>query len=55
LLTGRNLNDLELEIKNRDNDIMRQAMAQQQLKERFHQIKNKDVTDIVREAHANVE
>ena len=27
LLTGKNLNDLELELKNRDNEVVMQAMA----------------------------
>lgn len=49
-LTGKSVNDLELEMKNRGNQIMMQAMAQQQLKSNFQQLKNKGVEDIVKEA-----
>ncbi|CDW88353.1 tubulin-tyrosine ligase family protein [Stylonychia lemnae] len=50
-LTGKSVNELELEMKNRGNEIMMQAMAQQQLKSNFQLLKQKDVNDIVKEAN----
>ncbi len=35
-LTGRSVNDLELEFKNKSNDLMMQALTQAQLKEKFN-------------------
>ena len=39
MLTAKNLNDIELEIKNRDKEVMMQAMAHQKLKERYKKLK----------------
>eukprot|EP00347_Sterkiella_histriomuscorum_P010309 403376796 len=49
-LAGKSINELELEMKNRGNEIMMQAMAQQQLKNNFQQLKQKDVNDRVKQA-----
>ncbi len=46
-LTGKNLNEIELEIRNRDNELMRKALNQVQLKERYMKLKNMDEQDIV--------
>ena len=50
MLSGKSINDLELEFKNKSSDIMVQAMTQAQMKDRFDKQKQKDVTDIVKEA-----
>ncbi len=34
-MVGKNINDLELEIKNKGNDLYYQAMAQAQLQDRY--------------------
>ena len=49
MLTAKNLNDIELEIKNRDKEVMMQAMAHQKLKERYKKLKWMDNDEIVKE------
>ena len=49
-MAGKSVNDLELEFKNKSNELMVQALAQAQLKDRFQQMKQKDVNDIIKEA-----
>ena len=49
VMTGKNLNDMELEVKNRDNDMLRQAYTQAQLKERYMKLKKMDEESIVQE------
>ena len=48
-MTGMNLNDMELEVKNRDNELMRQAYTQAQLKQRYLKLKKMDEQAIVQE------
>ena len=48
-MTGMNLNDMELEVKNRDNELMRQAYTQAQLKQRYQKLKKMDEQSIVQE------
>lgn len=49
LMTGKNLNDMELEVKNRDNEMLRQAYTQAQLKQRYMKLKKMDEESIVQE------
>lgn len=55
MLTGKNLNDLELELKNRDNEVVMQAMRQQQLKERFNDMKQAGEEGVLKEAKERVQ
>ena len=48
-MTGKNLNEMELEIRNRDRELVQKAMNQASLKERYMKLKNMDESEVVKE------
>jgi hypothetical protein len=49
-MVGKNLNDLELQKKERDNSLMMQAKTQAALREKYKEMKGKDQSEILKEA-----
>ena len=50
-LVGKNINDLELEMQNKGNDMMMQVLSQVELREKYNLLKNKNESDIIKEAN----
>ena len=47
---GKNLNELENQMHSRETELMIKAMNQAQLRDKFKELKNKDESQIVKEA-----
>jgi len=50
MMQGKSItNELELEMKNKSNDIIQSAMAQKELREKFKEMKQKDIDELIRD------